>query len=177
MGNKIIKSKAVITADMLSSADTTVDELLSKDVCEEIEEMAIRDKLIDVLLKAHRECIFLEQEQPYPCEGCKYCTIDRSIRGCIFDRYADAIIESGIFCDNSKLPKDSVVLTNDNAEELANLIVTSPQMQSVMSDLIKAWQKETAKDICFKIIKDLPQPLQEKWKEFFAKEYGVEIKG
>ena len=67
----------------------------------QIEEMAIRDKLIDVLLKAHRECIFLEQEQPYPCEGCEYRTLDRSIRGCIFDRYADAIIESGIFCDNS----------------------------------------------------------------------------
>lgn len=40
--------------------------------------------------------------------------------------------------------EDSFVLTNDNAEELANLIVTSPQMQSVMGDLIKAWQKETA---------------------------------
>lgn len=37
-------------------------------------------------------------------------------------------------------------------------------------------EKETAEEICFKIIKDLPQPLQEKWKEFFAKEYGVEIK-
>lgn len=50
-----------------------------------------------------------------------------------------------------KLPKDSVVLTNDNAEEIANLIVTSPQMQSVMGDLIKAWQKETAE----KLLNDL----------------------
>lgn len=46
-----------------------------------------------------------------------------------------------------KLPEDSVVLTNDNAEDLANLIITSPQMQSVMSDLIKAWQKETTEKI------------------------------
>lgn len=41
MGNKIIKSKAVITVDMLSNTDTTIDELLSKDVCEaQIEQMA-----------------------------------------------------------------------------------------------------------------------------------------
>lgn len=48
--------------------------------------------------------------------------------------------------------KDSVVLTNDNAEELANLIVTSPQMQSVMNDLIKAWQKETAEKYNDKLV-------------------------
>lgn len=41
MKDKIIKSKAVITADMLSKTDTTIDGLLSKDVCEEqTEEMA-----------------------------------------------------------------------------------------------------------------------------------------
>ena len=67
--------------------------------------MTTRDKLIDILLKADRECLYLEQEQLYPCEGCKYRTLDRSIRGCIFDRYADAIIESGIFCDISKVGK------------------------------------------------------------------------
>lgn len=41
MKDKIIKSKAVITADMLSSIETTIDRLLSKTVCEEqIEQMA-----------------------------------------------------------------------------------------------------------------------------------------
>ena len=58
--------------------------------------MTTRDKLIDILIKTHGECVHLEQEQPYPCEGCKYRTLDRRIRGCIFDRYADAIIESGL---------------------------------------------------------------------------------
>ena len=67
--------------------------------------MTMRDKLIDILLKAYRECRYLEQEQEYPCEGCRYRTLDRRIRGCIFDRYADAIIESGLFCDISKVGK------------------------------------------------------------------------
>ena len=82
----------------------------------------------------------------------------------------------------SKLfPKDSVVLTNDNAEELANLIVTSPQMQSVMSDLIKAWQKETAEKILKELWAEFEKPVfwadnvAEIIKEL-AKQFGVEIK-
>ena len=67
--------------------------------------MTMRDKLIDILIKADKECEYLERHQQYPCEGCKYRTLDRSIRGCIFDRYADAIIESGLFCDISKVGK------------------------------------------------------------------------
>jgi hypothetical protein len=35
--------------------------------------------------------------------------------------------------------------------------------------------KDTAKEICLKIIKDLPKPMQEKWMEFFRNEYGVEV--
>ena len=62
--------------------------------------MTTRDELIEILIKADRECRHLEQEQPYPCEGCEYRTLDRSIRGCIFDRYADAIIESGLLNDD-----------------------------------------------------------------------------
>ena len=62
--------------------------------------MTIRDRLIDVLIKTDRECQYLEQEQPYPCDGCKYEHLDRRIRGCIFDRYADAIIESGLLKDD-----------------------------------------------------------------------------
>lgn len=46
-----------------------------------------------------------------------------------------------------KVPEGSLIVTNDNAEELANVIVTSPQMQSVMSNLIKVWQKEAAEKI------------------------------
>lgn len=35
--------------------------------------------------------------------------------------------------------------------------------------------KETAKEICLKIIKDQPQPIKEKWVEWFKKEYGIEV--
>ena len=99
-----------------------------------------------------------------------------------------------------KLPKDSFVLTNDNAEELANLMVTSPQMQSVMSDLIKAWQKETVEK-CINIIeehykkcrlsidcwivsfaeteaaKKVIKVFFENTKKDIAKQFSVEIKG
>lgn len=40
-----------------------------------------------------------------------------------------------------------------------------------VNDLVK----DTAKEICLKIIKGQPQPIQEKWVEWFKKEYGVEV--
>jgi hypothetical protein len=43
-----------------------------------------------------------------------------------------------------KIPENAVVLTEDNAEELGNMVVKSPQMQETMNGLIKAWEKETA---------------------------------
>lgn len=43
-----------------------------------------------------------------------------------------------------KIPEGAVVLTEDNAEEIGNIIVESPPMQEAMLHLIKAWQKETA---------------------------------
>ena len=43
-----------------------------------------------------------------------------------------------------KIPENAVVLTEDNAEELGNMIVESPQMQAAMKNLIKEWRKETA---------------------------------
>ena len=58
--------------------------------------MELRDKLIDILVKVNKECDLLESVQPYPCEGCKYRNVDRRIHGCIFEKFADAIIESGL---------------------------------------------------------------------------------
>lgn len=43
-----------------------------------------------------------------------------------------------------KIPENAVVLTEDNAEEIGNIIVESPQMQATMKKLIKEWRKETA---------------------------------
>lgn len=79
------------------------------------------------------------------CFICSECSLKG---GC--DRYilAKELYEQGY----RKLPENAFILTDDNAEELANLIVTSPQMQSVMSNLIKAWQKETAEKIFAKLM-------------------------
>lgn len=86
------------------------------------------------------------------------------------------------------IPEDSFVLTNDNAGELANLIVTSPQMQSVMSDLINAWQKEIAEKIYWALRKECFSPSRGYYesdgfsaidlilRDIIAKEFGVEIK-
>lgn len=41
--------------------------------------------------------------------------------------------------------------------------------------LIERAVKETAKEICLKIIKGQPQPIQESWADWFKKEYGVEV--
>lgn len=43
-----------------------------------------------------------------------------------------------------KIPEGAVVLTEDNAEEIGDMVVKSPQMQEAVLHLIKAWQKETA---------------------------------
>lgn len=43
-----------------------------------------------------------------------------------------------------KIPENAVVLTEDNAEEIGNIIVESPQMQATMKKLIKEWRKEMA---------------------------------
>lgn len=42
-------------------------------------------------------------------------------------------------------------------------------------DMVQQAVKDTAKEICLKIIKDQPQPIKEKWVEWFKKEYGVEV--
>lgn len=43
-------------------------------------------------------------------------------------------------------------------------------------DIVNQAVKDKAKEICLKIIKDQPQPIKEKWVEWFKKEYGVEVK-
>ena len=47
----------------------------------------------------------------------------------------------------------------------------------LIADLTNARQavKDTAKEICLKIIKDQPQPIKEKWVDWFKKEYGIEV--
>lgn len=36
-------------------------------------------------------------------------------------------------------------------------------------------ESDTAREICLKIIKGQPQPIKEKWVEWFKKEYGVDL--
>lgn len=86
----------------------------------------IRDKLLNILKK--NVC----------CNGneCGRCDYDGD--NCVEERLADTLIESGLI-----IPENAVVLTDDNAEELADMIVKSPKMQKTMSRLIKAWKKET----------------------------------
>lgn len=177
-----IKRGAGIMADLLNQE---IEELQK---AKAIEEMAIRDKLIDVLLKAHRECIFLEREQPYPCEGCKYCTLDRSVRGCIFDRYADAIIERGIFCDNSKLPENSVVLSKEEYDKFlkvnSELAVLEKSIPTIKQQASKETAEKILKEIYCKSVKHIKgKELSECFIELsfeqfdeLAKQFGVEIK-
>lgn len=61
----------------------------------------------------------------------------------IGDKYKD-VAEKLTRLGYCKIPEGAVVLTEDNAEEIGNMVVKSPQMQEAMLHLIKAWQKETA---------------------------------
>ena len=82
-----------------------------------------------------------------------------------------------------KIPENAFILTDDNAEELGDIIVKSPQMKSVMSELIEAWQKETAEEIWkfvlnmsyFDLDGQLIFPISS-LKNYIVKQVGVEIK-
>lgn len=63
-----------------------------------------------------------------------------------------------------KIPEGAVVLTEDNAEEIGNMVVKSPQMQEAMLHLIKAWQKETAEKFAERLKARYMPPLAE-WDE------------
>jgi hypothetical protein len=57
--------------------------------------------------------------------------------------------------------------------------MSEEQVRKCCADIIQETRqqavKDTAKEICLKIIKDQPQPIKEKWFEWFKKEYGVEV--
>ncbi len=104
MKDKIIKSKAVITADMLSSADTTIDELLSKAVCEaQIEQMA-------KIMCGH------------DCEECaketaewRGVSLEKAKAGqCLVKERAELLYNAGCRI----IPEGSVVLSRENYERL-----------------------------------------------------------
>lgn len=69
-----------------------------------------------------------------------------------------------------KIPEGAVVLTREEQEN--HIIMTKVNYESIMQQLKQA-RKGTAREICLKIIKELPQPIKEKWVEWFKKEYGV----
>ena len=59
--------------------------------------------------------------------------------------------------------------------ELQKQVDELKEKSKEVNDLVKEKVKDTAKEICLKIIKDQPQPIKEKWVEWFKKEYGVEV--
>lgn len=56
-----------------------------------------------------------------------------------------------------KIPENAVVLTEDNAEEIGDMVVKSPQMQEAVLHLIKAWQKETAEKFAERLKADVSE--------------------
>lgn len=71
-----------------------------------------------------------------------YCKQDKFDLSNPFE-VAKAVVEEGYY----KVPKGAVVLTEDNSEDIANMIINSSQVKETMDRLIKAWQKETAREI------------------------------
>lgn len=86
-------------------------------------------------------------------------------------RFAEALYNAGY----RKVGENDFILTNDNAEQLADLLVTSPQMVRAFKTLIEKWRKETAKEIYHDIVTDkTPEPIKKEWQKYFSK-FGVEV--
>lgn len=79
---------------------------------------------------------------------CDYCMAQTGEKEC--EKQADK--SCSVFWDCEffykagyrKIPEGAVVLTEDNAEDVANMILNSSQLKETMDRLIKDWQKETA---------------------------------
>ena len=62
----------------------------------------------------------------------------------------------------------------DLIDEMVEFTQTD-DVQALQSKLTEQVVKDTAREICLKIIKGQPEPIKEKWLEFFKKDYGVEV--
>ena len=75
--------------------------------------------------------------------------------------------------ENKRLTEEKAELQKQ-VDELEDICLDCPYKLK-FDEIEKQAVKDTAKEICLKIIKDQPQPIKEKWVEWFKKEYGVEV--
>lgn len=108
----------------------------------QIEEMA-KDRVAELRL-FYNFCKYngCEEKTAEDCENCYFRKV--------YNRLAEleGEIRNGTL---KEIPENAVVLTEDNAEELGNMIVESPQMQKAMKNLIKEWRKEAAEKFAEKL--------------------------
>ena len=82
------------------------------------------------------------------CSTCKYKSSDEIRCFCLF--HAELLYNAGY----RKIPENAVVILDEEMEEFAEKLAKSPQMQKVMSHLIKEWRKETAEKFAERLKKD-----------------------
>ena len=112
-----------------------------------------------------------------------YCKQDKFDLSNPFE-VAKAVVEEGYY----KVPEGAAVLTEDTAEDVANMILNSSQLKETMDRLIKDWQKETAMEFVKETVKrrrtliipytnDKVECISTYWIYKLAKQFGVEIEG
>lgn len=78
-----------------------------------------------------------------------------------------------------ELKEENEHLDSENTRLICEMDKMLDDGWDIMDEEADGWYKkggkDTAKEICLKIVKDQPQPIQEKWVEWFKKEYGVEV--
>lgn len=77
--------------------------------------------------------------------------------------------------ENNNLQKQVDEMTDHLSEKQNALWDLQDDFDNLLAEGKQQAVKDTAKEICSKIIKGQPQPIQEKWLEWFKKEYGVEV--
>lgn len=81
--------------------------------------------------------------------------------------------------ENYELKKQVEQMKSDITTAIKNYKKEMPKALKEVEKKIEEVQqqavKDTAKEICLKIIKGQLQPIKEKWVEWFKKEYGVEV--
>lgn len=91
----------------------------------------------------------------------------------MFDRHAKENLSASILIEQRN---NEIAELQKQVEELENRFENKAHCNmSENCSMVQQAVKETAREICLKIIKDQPQPIQKKWVEWFNKEYGVEV--
>lgn len=147
--------------------------------------MSEEKKLTDEEIIKALQCCATENRENKPCLDCPYFIkhIDCVPRRRHEKDLLDLINRQKAEIERLSEEKKTLVWLNQSLEKKVDeLKAGNTELYKENTTLIagsilerKDIAKDTAKEICLKIIKGQPKPIKERWVEWFKKEYGVEV--